>query len=339
MHVVRTASGHPITRVAFSPCGGWLAAAQPNHGVTLYDRAGAALRTFGSPRRPDWTGLTFVRGGDLLAVAGSKGMWVYATGTGETVSCYGPRSLPGHQLAARGDTLIGAGPTIVYELDYGGKPIQSRTGWTQYGVGPYHPDPAGRWALGERGGASPVVIDLVVGEAAGALRFGPSPARLASRGRLGLPSVAATCDYDAHLPRLTAQWAAHQPAVAFALTRVAVGDWDGLAVFDIPAAEPTGESIVPAPLPVVEPVFTLPPPDGWPHGKPWRPPLALTPDGRGLLVKRPRERVQLWDVDAGALAAEWSWRLDGITCLAVAPDGLTAVAGARFGRVLTWDLA
>jgi hypothetical protein len=46
----------------------------------------------------------------------------------------------------------------------------------------------------------------------------------------------------------------------------------------------------------------------------------------------------MWDVDSGALEADWNWRLEGITCLAVAPDGLTAIAGGRFGRVLTWDL-
>ncbi|HEX4612581.1 MAG TPA: hypothetical protein VH092_30585, partial [Urbifossiella sp.] len=95
---------------------------------------------------------------------------------------------------------------------------------------------------------------------------------------------------------------------------------------------------VPAPREVVTSRFTLRPPDGWRSGQPWRPPFTLTPDGRKLLVRRPRQRVQMWDVDSGALEADWNWRLEGITCLAVAPDGLTAIAGGRFGRVLTWDL-
>ena len=69
------------------------------------------------------------------------------------------------------------------------------------------------------------------------------------------------------------------------------------------------------------------------------PPVALTPDGRGLLVRRPKQRVQLWDVAGGTRLAEWGWRLEVVTCLAVAPDGLTAAAGGRFGRVVAWDLA
>ena len=112
-----------------------------------------------------------------------------------------------------------------------------------------------------------------------------------------------------------------------------------MTVFDLrPDPDPPEDGDVPAPLAVGEAGFVIPPPDGWPVGAAWRPPFALTPDGRGLLVRRPRERVQLWDLGAGAVAAEWGWRLEAVTCLAVAPDGLTAAAGGRYGRVLLWDL-
>ena len=70
----------------------------------------------------------------------------------------------------------------------------------------------------------------------------------------------------------------------------------------------------------------------------WLPPFALLADGRGLLVKRPGNRVQLWDAPTGTLVNEWSWRLEWVTCVGVSADGLTAVAGGRFGRVLLWDL-
>ena len=72
MHTVRSPSGHPVHRVAFSPCGAWFAAAQPHHGVTLHDRTTSApVRVFGNSRRPDYASLAFLRGGAWVAAAGS----------------------------------------------------------------------------------------------------------------------------------------------------------------------------------------------------------------------------------------------------------------------------
>jgi WD40 repeat protein len=48
--------------------------------------------------------------------------------------------------------------------------------------------------------------------------------------------------------------------------------------------------------------------------------------------------VQLWDAPTGTLVNEWSWRFEWVTAVALSADGLTAVAGGRFGRVILWDL-
>lgn len=327
MFTVRTASGHPVRRVAFSPCGRWFAAAQPHHGVTLYDRAsGEAVRTVGNPRRPDYSTLAFLRRGAWLAAGGSKGLEVFDAATGAAAFVNSHSYCCDLRLASHGDVILGAGRLSIIELliPAGADGRDRRGYWPAESFGPggrvrftYHDvAPHGEWAIAFREDGNPVAVDLVNRREAHALTH---PARISW--------------VDALTNRNT-------PNVTFSdAPRAAFGDGKTIVVFDLARADgPDDEGVIPAPRPVERPVFTLTPPDGWPAATPWHPPVALTPDGRGLLVKRPRERVQLWDVDAGTLAAEWSWRLDGITCLAVAPDGLTAVAGARRGRLVIWDL-
>src|SRR5262249_49774944 len=103
-------------------------------------------------------------------------------------------------------------------------------------------------------------------------------------------------------------------------------------------ARPEEKPKAPRPRPVLSPVFQLGPPEKWPAGTPWVPPVAFTPDGRRLLVRRPNNRVQLWDAAARCRLNTGGGGVDGVTCLAVAPDGLTAVAAGRFGRGVMWDL-
>jgi WD40 repeat protein len=124
--------------------------------------------------------------------------------------------------------------------------------------------------------------------------------------------------------------------------RVATCDGHAIRVFDLreldaPAEDDDDESRAPRPRERLEPVFVLPP-DRAAEVPNWYPPFALLPDGRGLIVKRPRNRIQLWDAPSGVVQYEWSWRLEWVTCVAASPDGLTAAAGGRFGRVLFWDL-
>ncbi|MBN9520228.1 hypothetical protein J0H58_17150 [bacterium] len=318
MHAVRTASGHPVCRVAFSPCGNWFATAQPNHGVTVYDRAGAAVRTVGSPRWTDYTGLTFCHGGAWIAAAGLKGIAVYDAATGACLGSTHYQSMRGFRLGSTGDVLLGVGRGAILELlVHPGEPMIGRTVWSVTAGESGEVSHEGRWAVAFRPTGRPIVVDLLSGQESHVLDH---PAR--------------------NRPNVPGQHAA--PVVGFATApRAALAAGTSVAVFDLtPAVDrPVASDELPAPRPVEKACFTLPPPNCWPAGKPWCPPFSLTPDGRGLLVKRPRERVQLWDVDAGTLDVEWSWRLDGITCLAVAPDGLTAVAGARHGRLVMWDLA
>jgi hypothetical protein len=319
MHAVRTASRHPVCRLAFSPCGSWLAAAQPHHGITLHDRAsGAAVRTVGSPRRPDYTSVTFLRDGAWLAAAGSKGLEVFDTATGDVVGTNSRWFMCGLRLGCRGGVVLAGGAPSILEilLPPEGGEVGRRGYLSVDGVAYYEPAPDGRWAVGFREGGNPVAIDLSARRVAHTLAH-PVRARW----------------YDQSASALAVGFASDS-------SRVAIGDGATVSVFDLHSAGEAPSDLVgiPAPYPVVPPVFTLPPPDRWPAGTPWQPPFALTPDGRQLMVLRPRQRVQMWNVDEGTLEAEWSWRLEGITCLAIAPDGLTAVAGGRFGRVLTWDL-
>lgn len=323
MHAARTPSPHPVVRVAFSPCGRWLAAAQPHHGVTLYDRAtGDVGWTFGNTRRADYSALGFLRHSTWLAAGGSNGLEVFDVTTGAVVISKSPRRLLVPRIACLGDMILATIPYDIVELVIPHTDrLEFRSYWSR---GRHEPvrfshceiAPNGEWAVAYRGPGNPVALDMVSRREAHTLSI----------------SHREWVEVRTDRPQSGAEFAA--------VPRVAISTGKVLKVFNLaPAGETDYVGEIPAPRPVERAAFTLPPPDGWPGDQPWRPPFALTPDGRGLLVKRPRERVQLWAVDAGTLAAEWSWRLDGITCLAVAPDGLTAVAGARHGRVLTWDLA
>ena len=332
MLAVRTTSRHPVCRVAFSPCGSWFATAQPHHGVTLFDRAtGEAVRTVGNRRRPDYSTLAFLHRGAWVGAGGSKGLEVFDAATGAAVLTNSHSYCCDLRLGCRGGVILAAGRLSVIELVIPAAGGRDRRGyWPAESFGPdgsfglggrvrftyYEVAPHGDWAVAFREDGNPVAVDLVNRR------------------------EAHTLTQQVRVSWVDALTSRNIPNVAFAAApHVALGDGKMVAVFGLtPGGRSAEGGEVPAPLSVGRAVLTLPPPDHWPADRPWRPPFALTPDGRGLLVKRPRERVQLWDVDGGTLTTEWSWRLEGITCLAVAPDGLTAVAGGRFGRLLTWDL-
>src|SRR5438445_175545 len=48
--------------------------------------------------------------------------------------------------------------------------------------------------------------------------------------------------------------------------------------------------------------------------------------------------VRQWDVASGRETAAYAWEAGRLLCLAGAPDGMTAAAGAENGSIVIWDL-
>jgi hypothetical protein len=65
--------------------------------------------------------------------------------------------------------------------------------------------------------------------------------------------------------------------------------------------------------------------------------LAHLPDGR-LLSCSKDGIVRTWDHASGKCLDVKDWRMNGITALAVAPDGMRAAVGNQLGSILIWDL-
>ncbi|MFO0822959.1 MAG: hypothetical protein U0792_07545 [Gemmataceae bacterium] len=331
MFTVNTAAPHPIMNVVFHPNGGTFAVAQPNYGVTMLDRMGSIVGTLPIPRVADYSAMLFTEGGAKLVVASARGITVCDTASGRVLIQRGKDILAGAVLADRGEHIISATPQSLRQLRISGgdEPTLSIGAFLlQSKATVIAISPCGRWGFGVYGRVKPSLLDLMKCRVAMAVDH-PYPSEGTTR-----------------MPRL---------AVTFAPNgeRFAVADGNDVTVFDSPSnlpEEPDDDTdpdnsllqrattpIAPKPRAVLEPLSKLARPSGVNAGE-WRPQLAFTPDARGLLIRRPRNRVQLWDVATSGQLAEWSWRLDSLTCLAIAPDGLTAVAGARHGRVVVWDL-
>jgi hypothetical protein len=316
---LQTASRHPVTNVAFSPDGSAVAVAQPFHGVTILDRAtGRTLALCAMPRRAALTGLAFCGNGKYLAAAHAKGVEVFDAATGAVLwqNFHYPRQF---QLALRGDTVFGAIARFAY--------LQPLFRVTEEGIGA--PKEHGRHRGEFKFAACAPDASRFLGTLAKRLVVldGQTTHTIAQAecAAVESPRVASFCPLS---------------------RRFAVNDGRTLDVYDLgevseecdEPAEAEGESpVAPMPHTLLEPVFTLTPDNPKEVGS-WYPPFALLADGRTLLVKRPRNRVQWWDAPSGSVLGEWSWQFEWVTCVAVSADGLTAVAGGRFGRVMLWDL-
>jgi len=330
MFTTAAGSKHPVSHVLFHPNGTMFAVAQPNYGVTLIDRAsGNIVGTVLIPRVADYSSILFIEGGARIVAGSTRGVTVCDTATGEVLIQRGRDTLHGALLAERQPGLIAATLVGLRDLqitsDESGTWLNNTPRVVQSKAVIIAISPCGRWGFGVYARVRPALLDI------------------------GTCRVAMTvnhpyCGISAGLPG--------RPMITFAPNgeRFAVCDGNDVTVFDTPSnlpdddedgAEPiqqTGTAKAPKPRALMDPIFRLGRPEGVPASDLWRPQLTFTPDARALLIRRPRNRVQLWDVATGSHAGEWSWRLDSLTCLAIAPDGLTAVAGARFGHVVMWDL-
>lgn len=66
--------------------------------------------------------------------------------------------------------------------------------------------------------------------------------------------------------------------------------------------------------------------------------LAFAPRGRLLLSVGWDGTARVWDADTGRERLAYDWGVGKLHCVAIAPDGMTAAAGAENGAVVMWDL-
>lgn len=313
---LQTGFTHPVTHVCFSSCGGFVAVAQPHAGVTVFEHGtGRTVCVCHMPRRAELTGLTFCAG--HIVASHQKGTEVFDAHTGAPVALSLRPLLKGLQLAETPGGAFGHGGSASGIVWQPSTPEVLHEVFDILANNKNHLNtlsPHARYA---------------------ALRWSGSRMRLEDvRAKRFVADFEITEDVDAK--------AAVQVRFCPRAERVATCDGHAIRVFDLreldaPSDDENDESRAPRPRERLEPVFVLPP-DRTAEVPNWYPPFALLPDGRGLIVKRPRNRIQLWDAPSGVVQYEWSWRLEWVTCVAASPDGLTAAAGGRFGRVLFWDL-
>ena len=65
--------------------------------------------------------------------------------------------------------------------------------------------------------------------------------------------------------------------------------------------------------------------------------FAADPHGNFFLTAS-GHRVSVWETKTWTETKTFAWKAGAITCLAVAPDGLTAAAGTATGKVVVWDV-
>jgi hypothetical protein len=331
MNALRSASGHPVSHVAYSPDGATFAAAQPHSGVTLHDRiTGAPIRTAGSNRIAAYRGLVYVNGGARLVASTPKGVEVFDVANDMAAAMHhriGKDAL----LGTNGDDLFAAWATWVELVGFSDALPESHDLWRPGNVHIEGFSADGRLVAWVTQTNRLIVSNLFATQ-------------------IGRVTATAEVSGLKRLPLVQTEGGLRRPPgperVVFAPRgdRFAVRTGKAVVVFDLPSdddepeEEDEDDEKAPPPHGVLHAVCSIPAPEKWPKETAWVPPVAFTPNGRSLLVRRPQQQVQLWDVGSGTKLNQWNWQLEGVSCLVVAPDGLTAVAGGRFGKVVVWDL-
>ncbi len=338
MIALKMVTRQPVTHIVFSPDGNTIAVSQPHYGVTLLDRAtGHTIAVCAQPRRDVLRGLTFCGGGRFVVAGSAKWAEAFDATTGELLSA----SCHWNLLLTADDTrTTGIDPycrVVQWEPDPVTNPRSRWRGYKHNGsvaVDALSPD--GRFAVLDtrtRPTRQNVVLDLRTGNVIATVQHAEEkPKHL-------WPGSVKFCPNGQ-------RFAVHEGPT---LRVYEIGERAGPDEDEPPAdaarvqrengANPPAQTTTAAPVPhvVLAPVSTLQVEDergNWD----WPGTFAFVADGRGLLVKRPRNRIQLWDVPTGTLINDWSWQLECVMCVAVSADGLTAAVGGRFGRVLIWDL-
>jgi len=66
--------------------------------------------------------------------------------------------------------------------------------------------------------------------------------------------------------------------------------------------------------------------------------LAVRPDGRRVFASNNDGTVREYDAVTLQELRAYDWKVGKLTCVAVAPDGMTAAVGSDTGKVVVWDL-